>query len=58
MAARVDFLKNSMLASARFNRDINEIEKMSLGPWAVGSPYKAKFAGTATMPCVSSKCFT
>ena len=34
MAVRVGFLKDSMLASARFNRDINELEKISLGPWA------------------------
>jgi hypothetical protein len=34
MAVRVGFLKDSMLASARFNRDINQLEKISLGPWA------------------------
>ena len=34
MAVRVGLLKDSMLASARFSRDISALEKMSLGPWA------------------------
>jgi hypothetical protein len=34
MAVRVGFLKDSLLASARFNRNINILEKISLGPWA------------------------
>jgi hypothetical protein len=34
MAVRVGLLKDSMLASARFSRDLSALEKMSLGPWA------------------------
>ena len=34
MAVRIGLLKDSMLTSARFSRDISALEKMSLGPWA------------------------
>jgi hypothetical protein len=34
LAVRAGFVKNSLLGSARFGRDISSLEKMTLGPWA------------------------
>lgn len=34
LAVRVGLMESSLLASARFGRDISSLEKMTLGPWA------------------------
>jgi len=34
LTVRTGLIKDSMLASARFNRDISALEKLTLGPWA------------------------
>ena len=34
LAVRVGVVESSLLASARFGRDISSLEKMTLGPWA------------------------
>jgi len=33
-AVRLGFLENSLLKSARFERELSEIERLSLGLWA------------------------
>ena len=33
-AVRLGFLENSLLKSARFERELSEIERLSLGMWA------------------------
>jgi hypothetical protein len=35
-AVRAGFVKDSMLAGARFARDLGMLEKLTLGPWARG----------------------
>jgi hypothetical protein len=34
LGARLGLIESSLLASARFGRDISSLEKMTLGPWA------------------------
>ena len=34
IGVRVGLFENSLLACARFGRDLNSLEKMALGPWA------------------------
>lgn len=34
LTVRLGMIESSLLASARFGRDINSLEKMTLGPWA------------------------
>ena len=34
IGVRVGLFENSLLACARFGRDLSSIEKMALGPWA------------------------
>jgi len=33
-AVRIGFIEDSMLAEAKFARDLGRLEKLSLGPWA------------------------
>lgn len=33
-SVRLGFLESSLLASARFGRDLHQLEKLTLGPWA------------------------
>ena len=33
-AVRIGFIEDSMLAEAKFARDLGKLEKLSLGPWA------------------------
>jgi hypothetical protein len=34
LTVRAGLIKDSMLANARFSRDISALEKLTLGPWA------------------------
>ena len=33
-AVRAGLVKNSLLSSAKFGRDVSSLEQMTLGPWA------------------------
>ena len=33
-AVQIGFIEDSMLAEAKFARDLGKLEKLSLGPWA------------------------